>query len=514
MKTLVRTPGSVVVYNANILTLEPALPHVRALAVRDGIIVALGDDDAVAPYRQGSRLIDAGGATVVPGMIDTHVHFALTGLGLFAVDLSGIASVAAALQRLSAAAARQPAGSLVLALGYEPHATAEGRFPTGAELDAAAGGRPVYVMESGGHWCAVNDPALALLALDPATPGLDRDATGAPAGVLRQAANTAAFTFFWRLFAEQVGLESAFAAGARAAAAGGVTTLHALDDLENVHVLLACQDQLPVRVVPYTQCKDVAAVRNLGLPRIGGCGQVMVDGDFGPHTAALLEPYADQPDTCGVLYWGDAELDRYVAEAHAAGMQVALHCLGSGAIEQLLNAYERALTALPRPDHRHRIEHFQLPAPGHAERARRLGVTLAMQPSFNHYWPHTVGYPEVVGAERALQLDPVRSALEAGLQVAFGSDSPVTPMRPLQWLHAAVNHSNPDQRIGAAQALYCCTLAGAALAFQEGDRGSLAVGKLGDFVLLSEDPLVAEPNTLQEIDVLATVVGGQVVWEQ
>jgi predicted amidohydrolase YtcJ len=509
----VRSTGSIVIRNANIITLNPLQPRARALAVRNGLIAAVGDDAAVAPYVADSRVIDAGGGTVVPGLIDTHVHFTLTGLGLFAVDLGGVPTVAAALERIAGGASGQSAGSFVLALGYEPYGVAEARFPTPAELDAAAGGRPVYVMESGGHWCAVNAAALSLLDLDPAAPGLDRDAAGAPTGVLRAAANSAAFTTFWRIFAAQVGLARAFASGAQEAARHGVTTLHALDDLENVRVLLACQDQLPVRVVPYTQCKDLAAVRGLGLRQIGGCGQVMVDGDFGPHTAALLEPYADQPDTCGVLYWQAADLDRYVAEAHAAGMQVALHCLGSGAIEQLLNAYARALAAHPRPDHRHRIEHFQLPAPGQAERARQLGVMLAMQPSFNHFWPHTAGYPEVVGPLRAQQLDPVRSALQAGLEVAFGSDSPVTPMRPLQWIHAAVNHSNPDQRITVAEALHCCTLAGARLAFQEGDRGSLAHGKLGDFVLLGADPHAVGPAAIQDIPVLATVVGGQIVAE-
>jgi predicted amidohydrolase YtcJ len=317
----------------------------------------------------------------------------------------------------------------------------------------------------------------------------------------------------WRIFAAQVGLETAFQAGAKEAVRHGVTTLHALDDLENVRVLLDCQDRLPLRVVPYTQSKEVEPVRALGLRQIGGCGQVMVDGDFGPHTAALLEPYADRPDTCGVLYWQDEELNGYVADAHAAGLQVALHCLGSGAIEQLLNAYERALAAHPRADHRHRIEHFQLPAPGQAGRARRLGIALAMQPSFNYYWPHMAGYPQVVGPARAEQLDPIRSALAAGLEVAFGSDSPVTPMRPLQWMHAAVNHSNPNERITPQQALHACTLAGARLAFQERDRGSLAVGKLGDFVLLASDPLQAPPQAIQDVAVLATVVGGRVVWE-
>jgi predicted amidohydrolase YtcJ len=510
------TTDRLVVVNANILTLDPFKPRARAFAVRDGVIIAVGEEAAAyagTPAAGYNNVIDAHGATVVPGMIDTHVHFTLTGLGLFAVDLAGATDVGAALARIAAGAGSAPPDGLVLAMGYEPYGVAEQRFPTRRELDAAAGGRAVYVMESGGHWCAVNDAAFAQLPLDPGTKGIDHDDRGERTGVLREAANTAAFTELWRVFAEQVGLQKAFGAGAQEAVRHGVTTLHALDDLPNVQALLQCAPTLPLRVVPYTQCKDVGAVQALGLRQIGGCGQVMVDGDFGPHTASLLEPYTDEPDTCGVLYWQDDALNAYVAEAHAAGMQVALHCLGSGAIEQLLNAYERALAAQPRADHRHRIEHFQLPAPGQAERARRLGVTLAMQPSFNYYWPHTAGYPAVVGPERAAQLDPIRSALAAGLEVAFGSDSPVTPMRPLQWIHAAVNHSNPEQRISAAAALYACTTAGARLAFQEAQLGSLAVGKWGDFVVLDADPQAVTPENIQEIRVLTTVVGGQIVYQ-
>lgn len=176
-----------------------------------------------------------------------------------------------------------------------------------------------------------------------------------------------------------------------------------------------------------------------------------------------------------------ANLDRYVAEAHTGGMQVALHCLGSGAIEQLLDAYERALAArLPQPDAPppHRAFPTARTGPGRtgAAAGRGVGDAALLQPLLA---AHGRLSPGGRGPPRAQQLDPIRSALAAGLEVAFGSDSPVTPMRPLQWLHAAVNHSNPDQRISVAEALRCCTLAGARLAFQEGDRGSLRPGRPG-----------------------------------
>ncbi|MCP4168876.1 MAG: amidohydrolase [Chloroflexi bacterium] len=505
--------SSLILYNAHIHTLDPDRPHASALVVVDGRIVAIGDHTVIHAYQdKAPNVLDAQGATVIPGFIDTHVHFTITGLGLLAVDVFGADSMAEVLERIATGAAERPVDGLVVASKFQPELLPEARFPTPLELDAAAAGRPVYVMEAGGHWSAVNQAALALLDLHDSIPGQQFDESGQFNGILSDEANTVAFTKLWQRYSDAIGVERAFDEAAAEAVRGGVTTLHALDDMQDIRALLSYGDRLPVRVVPYTQSKDVAAVKALGVGQIGGCGQVMVNGDFGPHTAALLEPYDDDPSTTGKLYYSDAELDAYVLESHLAGLQVGLHCVGSAAVEQLLNAYEAALTRHPRPDHRHRIEHFELPAPGQAERAKRLGLILAMQPSFNHFWPHHSEYPEVVGEERALRVDPVKSVLDAGLHVAYGSDSPVTPMNSLLWMHSAVNHSNPAERISAERALRLCTETGSWFSFEEQDKGTLAVGKLGDFVLLDSDPLATPSQKIKDIGVLKTVVGGLVVY--
>ncbi len=506
--------GSLVLHNAEILTMEKDRPAAAALAIVEGRIRALGSyQDVVAWIDSAELVIDGQGATVLPGFIDTHVHFTLTGLGKHAVDLNDARSVSDALRHIEQAVDAHGAGDLIVAMNYQPELVPGHKFPTADELDKIAGRRPVYVMESGGHWSAVSNAALALLNLDPNTPGVGRSEAGRLTGLLSGAANTAAFTILWQRYAEQIGLKRAFDAAAADAVAGGITTLHALDDLDHVKELLAYEDKLPLRIVPYCQTQDVAAVKALGLRQIGGCGQVMVDGDFGPHTAALLDPYLDEPGTRGTLYYEDKALAEFVHSAHAAGLQVALHCIGSGAIEQLLNAYEHSLETAPRRDHRHRIEHFQLPAPGQAARARRLGVALATQPAFNHFWPHDTGYPEALGWPRALQMDPLRSLLEEQLPVAFGSDSPVTPLRPLLWVHSAVNHSNQTERIPVDQALHSATAAGSWVAFEEKEKGTLDVGKLGDLVVLSANPLNAPPDEIKDIQVLKTIVGGRVVYE-
>jgi predicted amidohydrolase YtcJ len=256
---------------------------------------------------------------------------------------------------------------------------------------------------------------------------------------------------------------------------------------------------------------DVDMVVTLGLPRIGGC--ILLDGDVGPHTAALSEPYADDPACYGTLYYTQEEVNAFVLKAHKAGLQVAMHAVGDGAVEQALDAYSAALTAHPRHDHRHRIEHCEIIREEQIERARRLGVALAIQPPFNHYWPHT-SYYSSLGEERAWKADPVRSLMRPGLLVAGGSDSTVTPLGPLIGVHAAVGHSNPAERIGVREALELYTINAARLAFEESDKGSLETGKLGDIVVLSEDPSEVEPSQIKDIPIEMTIVGGQVAYRR
>ena len=258
------------------------------------------------------------------------------------------------------------------------------------------------------------------------------------------------------------------------------------------------------------QTTDVAAALKLGLPRIGGC--ILLDGDFGPHTAALTEPYADQPDSRGTLYYTQEEIDAFVEAAHRAGLQIAMHAVGDRAAEQALNAYERALDRWPRADHRHRIEHFEVYNEALVQRARRLGVHLAIQPPFNPYFGGHTRLNPLLGEERALRSDPVRSLLEAGLPIGGGSDSTVTPLQPLYGVHCAVNHSNPAERLEVEPALRLYTLDNASMAFEETDKGSIAVGKLGDLVVLAEDPFEVEPERIKDIPVEMTVVGGQTVY--
>lgn len=509
--------NSLVLHNANIITMNPQQPRAESLAIRDGRIVAVGDWEAVASHARDIPALDLAGRTVLPGLIDTHAHFLWTALSLGTLDVSSARDHAVLQAIIHQTVASTPPGEVIMGMGFTEYAlnTAQ-HSPVIEALDAAAPDNPVYLMGVTGHTSAVNSRAWEVLALPDDTPGVMRDPSGRPNGLLADQANNLAGDKFSELFGADDKAGKMIHLAVDKAHSVGITTLHALEGGltsrdQAIQEFLALMPTLSLRIVLYYQTMDVDRVVGLGLPRIGGC--ILLDGDVGPHTAALSEPYADVPACYGTLYHTQEEIDAFVLKAHKANLQVAMHAVGDAAVEQALNAYEAALVAYPRNDHRHRIEHCEVIREGQIQRAQRLGVALAIQPPFNHYWPHTQYYP-LLGEERAWKADPVRTLMRPGLLVAGGSDSTVTPLGPLIGVHAAVNHSNPAERVSVEEGLQLYTIHAARIAFQETDRGSLEVGKLGDVVVLAEDPFQTDPKGIKDIPVDMTIVGGQIVYRR
>jgi predicted amidohydrolase YtcJ len=509
--------NGIAVRQANVITMNPSQPRAEALAVRDGRIAAVGAWEEVASYAEGLPVLDFGGKTVLPGFIDTHTHFLWTALSLAALDVSPARDHDALQAIIRQAVTDASPGDLIFGMGFGEYALDTERFnPILDALDAVASANPVFLLGITGHVAAANSRALKILALPDDTPGVKRDARGQPNGLLADQANNLAWERFSASFGADEKAAELVTLAVDKALSVGLTTVHALEgslagEDHSVTDFLATMPGLPLRFVLYYQTMDVDRVLALGLPRIGGC--ILLDGDVDPRTAALSEPYVDDPTCYGTLYLTQEEIDAFVLTAHRAGLQVAMHAVGDAAVEQALNAYEAALAVHPRDDHRHRIEHCEVIREEQIQRAQRLGVALAIQPPFNHYWPHTDYYPSL-GEERAWKVDPVRTLVRPGLLVAGGSDSTVTPLGPLIGVHAAVNHSIPAERIGVQEALELYTINAARIAFEEQDKGSLESGKLGDFVVLAQDPFRIEPGTIREIPVEVTVVGGKIVYQR
>ncbi len=508
--------NNLAVCSANIITMNPQQPRAEALAVREGNIVAVGSWEDVEPHVDGAVVLDLAGKTVVPGLIDTHTHFLWTALSLAALDVSAAKDHPTLQEIVCRAVADRPPGEPLLGMGFTEYALDTKTFsPIIQALDVVAPENPLLLIGVTGHTSAANTAGLELLSFPEGTPGIMVDANRQPNGLLADKANNEAFGIFGERYGTDEKAAEMIARAVERAHSVGLTTVHALEggsvgDNEAAEEFLAAIPSLPLRFVFYYQILDVERVLKLGLPRIGGC--ILLDGDVGPRTAALSEPYIDDPACYGSLYHTQEEIDGFVLEAHKAGLQVAMHAVGDAAVEQALDAYEAALNAHPRNDHRHRIEHCEVIREEQVERALRLGVALAIQPPFNHYWHHSEYYPSL-GYERAWRADPVSSLMRPGLLMAGGSDSTVTPLGPLIGVHAAVNHSNPAERTSVYRALELYTINAARIAFQEHDRGSLEVGKMGDFVVLAEDPFEIDPRSIKDIPVEKTVIGGQIVHE-
>jgi predicted amidohydrolase YtcJ len=458
--------------------------------------------------------MDLGGRVVLPGFIDSHVHLTSTGNRLLETGLTGAESIDDVLRLLISG--QPPGDGPVQGHGLNYHLLSEKRFPTLGEMSQAFPDRPAFAFDQSGHAVVTNSLGLAMLK----KAGVSVDEESAATGLLvRSAAYSARETLLESRFTKE-GLREAWTVAWRRALEMGITAIHALEgplsDLERcdghrLEVLKDLAGSAPIDITLYYQTLDVEAVLEAGLGQIGGC--ILVDGAFSPWTAALYEPYSDKPENSGQLYIPHDDLLHFVGRAHRAGLQVALHACGDRAIGECLEAYASALERFPREDHRHRVEHFEIPTREQIQEASRLGVHLGMQPSFDYYWDMDY-YTEKLGAKRALRKNAFSSILEAGIVVGGGSDSEVTPMNPLLGVYSAVMSSNKRERIGVREALGLFGAGAARLAFHECLMGSIQVGKRADMVVLSGDPLEIEPASLLDIEVEATMVGGELLYQR
>jgi hypothetical protein len=477
-----------------------------------GVIVSTGRGPAPDGVRAGADVLDLRGSHVIPALHDAHVHFVSTGQMELDLDLGSASSFAEVMQAV-ADAARGFRGPILRAHSFDPDLIADGRYPTGRELDAVSARLPIHVRRRDGHSSVVNAAAFAFLGVTVGAPGVETDDSGAPSGLLRGRAHSAAAGRAGDLLTRCERVECCRRAAARAASRG-IGTVHALVGRQepgdrDVEILLEVQAELPIDVVVFAQTTDVERVAALGLPRIGGC--ILVDGSFGSRSAALSTPYADGGGE-GDLYRTDDELLGFMRAAHARGLQIAVHAIGDRAIGHAIACYEAACGGDAR-DARHRIEHCELPSPAHIAAMSRLGLSASVQPAFELYWGGPGGmYETRLGSRRAARTNPFRTMLASGVQLAGGSDSYVTPMDPLLGVHAAVNRPDADERLSVHDALTLFTSRAAWFSFDEHRRGTLTPGKEASFAVLGTDPFRVDPRAIRDVPVRALIVRGNEVF--
>jgi predicted amidohydrolase YtcJ len=437
---------------------------------------------------------------------------------LSSIDFSACRSIDEVLQLLREHAASGQGGRWIVGKGLDEFDLKEKRPPSAQELDRVCNSSPAFIEDRGYHYVLVNSLAFSRLGISPEARGVRKSPDGkAISGQLMEEVTGDARRMLLSLMDDSQ-KRDVLLNGASYAASCGITTLHAIEggpttsDGE-IPLVFELKDQLPVRVKVYWCTTEVGAVVDRGEKAFGG--DILLDGNLGSRTAALVEPYADEPSYAGELYFSQEEVNDLVAAAVKAGLQIGFHAIGDRAIEQALVAFEKAASGRPALERPFRLDHFGIPTPDQVRRAATLGVVIATQPPFPFRRSRPGGvYESRLGTARVKRAYPLRELLDAGLLVAGGSDSSVMPADYMLGVHSAVNHPFPDQRLTREEALQLYTHNGACMGFEESEKGALEIGKLGDVVVLGKDPLGAPEAEIKDIPVDLTIKGGEVVYDR
>lgn len=526
--------ATLVITGARAWTGDPEQAWAEAVAVRGERIVAVGSNEDVSQFvGPSTRLVEARGAMLVPGFIDTHVHFATGGSSLASVQLRDARTTEAFVQRIADYARTLAPGEWILDGAWD-HENWGGELPTRDWIDAQTPENPVWVYRLDGHMALANSLALEMAGVDADTPDIDggeivRDADGRPTGVLKDNA--------MMLVGDVVPppgdlqLERQIRAAMDYVASHGVTTVHDMgDNFASIAAYRRLHDagEMKTRiyaVVPLSEWETLrdeveANGRGDAWLRVGGVKGFM-DGSLGSHTAAFFEPFTDAPDDRGLLINDPADMRRWIAGADAAGLHVMVHAIGDRAIAELLDIYLEVAEAHGERDRRFRIEHAQHIRPADIPRFATQEVIASMQPY--HAIDDGRWADRVVGTKRSETTYAFRALIDAGAHVAFGSDWFVAPAVPLEGIYAAVTRRTldgenpegwvPEQKISVEEALTAYTREGAYASFDEAEKGMLRTGLLADMVLVDRDLTDIPPAAIREAKVLMTVVDGRVVFD-
>ena len=531
-------PADLVVTNARIYTVDDARPVVAAMAVRDGKVLFTGSQrEAMALRGAGTRVVDLGGRPVIPGMVDAHAHLLGLGQSLRNVDLVGAKSYDEVIARVVERARSQPAGTWILGRGWDQNDWGDTRFPTHEALSRALPNHPVWLTRVDGHAGLANATAMraagvTAASVDPSGGRIERTATREPTGVFIDNAKS----LVERAIPEPTRDDTrrAIAAAITESHRWGLVGLHdAGESRATIDLMeeMAKAGQIPFRL--YVMVSDDSAAIAHYLARGPQSAlyddhlwirafKLYADGALGSRGAALLEPYSDDPNNRGLLLSAPAHIQDVATRALRAGFQVNTHAIGDRGNRVVLDAYDAALKASPTANHRFRVEHAQILNHDDIPRFAELGVIPSMQAvhqTSDMYWAGSR-----LGLGRLLGAYAWRSLLNTGVVVPNGSDFPVEAVNPLLSFHSAVSRQDadnwpvggwmPEQRMTRDEALKSMTLWPAYAAFQESMMGSLAPGKLADFVVLDRDIMTVPDRDILGANVLATYIGGKAVYER
>ena len=525
-----KSTPELILINADIHTMDGARPRAQAIAIDDGVIVAVGSDAEIKGLaRDSTRVIDLAGKTLTPGLIDAHCHLYGLGADLDNISVRALPSEEAAVTKL-ATTSTAGKGEWVLGRGWDQNRWPGQKWPTKASLDVAFGDTPVLVRRIDGHASWVNSKALALANITKATPDptggkILRDDKGEPTGVLIDNAGELVDVVIPPATAEV--RERRIRAAAKLAIEAGITGVHDMgieDATADVYRKLAAANQLPLRVYAYLTGEpgNLARVRVAPAPATGWFAmrgvKFFADGALGSRGARLYQPYDDDPKNKGLWVTEPGVLNAAVDAAVSGGWQVAIHAIGDAGIGSVLDAY-LAAGAKHGGDRRLRVEHLQVVAPEDWKRLVDSKAIASMQPT---HATSDMPWAEQRVGDRIKGAYAWRTVLDKGVPLAAGSDFPVEEVAPLLGIYAAVTRQDatgkppggwsPDQKLTLDEAIAAFTSGAAYAEFAEGSRGVIAVGKTADVTVF--DRALAADRTILDTQVQLTIVGGKIVYER
>ena len=486
------------------------------LAITDGVIVDRAD--------RPDEVVDLGGALVTPAFVDTHVHATSAGLLLSGLDLTGCGSLPALLRAVGDFAARHPEAAVVWGHGWDETRWPQGRPPTRSELDETVGDRPVYLTRIDVHSALVTSAlvtstlvtsALAAVATGAAGYSADGPLTRQAHHAVRQAA-MATLTPRQRREAQRAFLDHAASLGIGYLHECAGPDVSGLDDLGELLLIPDGPDIVPYWGQPVA---DVDEARSLlaASGAHGLAGDLFCDGSIGSRTAALHEPYTDAPDTSGHAYLDAAAIAAHVVACTKVGVQAGFHVIGDAATAAVLDGFalaERSVGAQALAQRRHRLEHLEMIDAEQAAALARWRVVASVQPCFDSSWGGANGmYARRLGVARAERMNPFAMVAGAGVELAFGSDAPVTELGPWGAVEAAVRHRTPASALTVAAALAAHTAGGHRAAGGTDPRaGTLVPGTPASYAVWDTDRMPALDGTEPPPRCLRTVVAGRTIF--
>lgn len=527
------------IINANVITVDKKNTKAEAIGIIGDKITAIGKtEDIKAMASEKTKIIDAKGKTVLPGFHDSHMHPLLVGHFANGVVLNEVKDIPEFLQRIKDKVAKTPKGQIILGSGWNQERMVEKRYPTRWEVDSVAPDNPVFLIHWNAHIYLINTMMMEQKGITKSTKSpeggsIEKNDKGELTGIMLENALNLVAPGFLETGAGLFSYEQSKAAlefAAKRAVSYGLTSMVDIlagDAQVKAYQELEKEGKLPVRVnfyLAYPYLDDavrIGLMSGFGSNKVRFAGVKMItDGSLSSHTAALKSPYVDMPNNSGIMRNSRKEIKDVVLEATKNGIRVDIHALGDRAIAEVLDVFEDVKKETKVKDPRFKISHAFILDKDIIKKFKELNVIANVQPVFLMKGQNWI--PKLVGPEKEKTAHVYKSLMDAGVHMSTGTDSPIEPENPIMNLYAATVRKDPngipeggwhpEQKIPMEQAIKMGTIEGAYATGEEDKMGSIEVGKLADFVMLTDDPYKIAGDEIKNIKALMTIVGGEVVW--